>query len=98
MASMTGPAVLTYLRERLGRSTFVLEDGAVQHTYSSYSREVDGLWGMYQWLDRVLKERNQTGVWWRRYDDHSRIHKSILRTVRLQSQRPIGCWRPGSLI
>jgi hypothetical protein len=29
---------------------FVLEDGAVYHTYSSYARGLDGLWGMYQWL------------------------------------------------
>src|SRR5438132_968280 len=26
------------------------------------SRGVDGLWGMYQWLDRAPKGRNETGV------------------------------------
>jgi predicted dithiol-disulfide oxidoreductase (DUF899 family) len=52
--------------ERPGMSAFVLEDGAVYHTYSSYARGVDGLWGMYQWLDRAPKGRNNTGTWLRR--------------------------------
>ena len=34
-------------------SAFVLEDGVVYHTYSTYARGVDGMWGMYQWLDRA---------------------------------------------
>jgi predicted dithiol-disulfide oxidoreductase (DUF899 family) len=33
-------------------SAFMLEDGVVYHTYSTYARGLDGLWGMYQWLDR----------------------------------------------
>jgi predicted dithiol-disulfide oxidoreductase (DUF899 family) len=49
-------------------SAFVLEDGVVYHTYSTYARGLDGLWGMYQWLDRAPKGRNETGVWWRRHD------------------------------
>ena len=40
---------------------FVLEDGVVYHTYSAYARGLDGLWGMYQWLDRVPRGRNETG-------------------------------------
>ena len=40
-------------RERPGMSAFVLEDGVVYHTYSTYARGVDGIWGMYQWLDRA---------------------------------------------
>ncbi|HEX4807727.1 MAG TPA: DUF899 family protein [Bryobacteraceae bacterium] len=40
----------------------------VYHTYSTYARR-DGLWGMYQWLDRAPKGRNETGVWWRRHDE-----------------------------
>jgi hypothetical protein len=31
----------------------LLEDGVVYHTYSTYARGLDGLWGMYQWLDRA---------------------------------------------
>jgi hypothetical protein len=49
-----------------------LEDGIVYHTYSTYARGVDGLWGMYQWLDRAPKGRNETGVWWRRHDEYDK--------------------------
>jgi predicted dithiol-disulfide oxidoreductase (DUF899 family) len=72
IAAMTGTDVPTYTRERPGISTFVLEDGVVYHTYSAYARGVDPLWGMYQWLDRAPKGRNETGVWWRRHDEYSR--------------------------
>jgi len=34
-------------------SAFVSEDNVVDHTYSAYARGVDGLWGMFQWLDRA---------------------------------------------
>jgi predicted dithiol-disulfide oxidoreductase (DUF899 family) len=69
-AAMTGTDVATYTRERPGMSAFVLEDGVVYHTYSTYARGVDGLWGMYQWLDRAPKGRNETGMWWRRHDEY----------------------------
>ena len=36
-------------------SAFALEDGVVYHTYSAYERGLDGLWGMYQWLDRAIR-------------------------------------------
>jgi predicted dithiol-disulfide oxidoreductase (DUF899 family) len=71
-AATTGTDVATYTRERPGLSAFVLEDGVVYHTYSAYSRGVDGLWGMYQWLDRAPKGRNETGVWWRRHDEYDK--------------------------
>jgi predicted dithiol-disulfide oxidoreductase (DUF899 family) len=69
-AAMAGTDVATYTRERPGMSAFVLEDGAVYHAYSSYARGLDGLWGMYQWLDRAPKGRNEKGVWWRRHDEY----------------------------
>jgi len=69
-ATMSGTDVATYARERPGMSAFVLEDGVVYHTYSTYARGLDGLWGMYQWLDRAPKGRNETGVWWRRRDEY----------------------------
>ncbi|WP_373431276.1 DUF899 family protein [Streptomyces turgidiscabies] len=47
-----------------------LDDGVVHHTYSAYARGVDGLWGMYQWLDRAPLGRNETGLWWRRHDEY----------------------------
>jgi predicted dithiol-disulfide oxidoreductase (DUF899 family) len=69
-AVMTGTDVATYTRERPGMSAFALEDGTVYHTYSAYARGLDGLWGMYQWLDRAPKGRNEKGVWWRRHDEY----------------------------
>jgi predicted dithiol-disulfide oxidoreductase (DUF899 family) len=72
MAATTGTDVATYTRERPGMSAFVLEDGVVYHAYSAYSRGVDGLWGMYQWLDRAPKGRNETGIWWRRHDEYGK--------------------------
>ncbi|PYQ10733.1 MAG: DUF899 domain-containing protein [Acidobacteria bacterium] len=71
-AAMAGTDVATYTRERPGMSAFVLEDGVVYHTYSTYARGLDGLWGMYQWLDRSPKGRNETGLWWRRHDEYNK--------------------------
>jgi predicted dithiol-disulfide oxidoreductase (DUF899 family) len=69
-ATMSGTDPATYTRERPGLSAFALEDGVVYHTYSTYARGLDGLWGMYQWLDRAPKGRNESGVWWRRHDEY----------------------------
>jgi predicted dithiol-disulfide oxidoreductase (DUF899 family) len=73
IAASTGTDVATYTRERPGVSAFVLEDGVVYHTYSSYARGLDGLWGMYQWLDRAPKGRNEQGVWWKRHDEYANV-------------------------
>jgi predicted dithiol-disulfide oxidoreductase (DUF899 family) len=72
MAATTGTDVATYTRDRPGMSAFVLEDGVVYHTYSSYARGLDGLWGMYQWLDRAPIGRNENGIWWRRHDEYGK--------------------------
>jgi predicted dithiol-disulfide oxidoreductase (DUF899 family) len=70
-AAACGTDAPTYTRDRPGMSAFVLdEDGVVHHTYSTYARGLDGLWGMYQWLDRAPLGRNETGVWWRRHDEY----------------------------
>ena len=69
-AATCGTDSATYLRERPGMSAFVLEDGAVYHTYSAYARGLDGLWGAYQWLDRAPKGRNDKGRWSRRHDEY----------------------------
>jgi predicted dithiol-disulfide oxidoreductase (DUF899 family) len=71
-AAMVGTDVATYARERPGMSAFALEDGVVYHAYSTYARGLDGLWGMYQWLDRAPKGRNETGGWWRRHDEYDK--------------------------
>src|SRR5262245_4374748 len=71
-AAMCGTDAPTYIRERPGMSAFALEDGAVHHAYSTYARGLDGLWGMYQWLDRAPRGRNEAGLWWRRHDEYER--------------------------
>jgi predicted dithiol-disulfide oxidoreductase (DUF899 family) len=67
-AAMTGTDVPTYARERPGMSAFVLDGGTVYHAYSAFARGLDGLWGMYQWLDRAPKGRNEQGYWLRHHD------------------------------
>jgi predicted dithiol-disulfide oxidoreductase (DUF899 family) len=69
-ASRCGTDAAAYMRQRPGVSAFVLEDGVVYHSYSAYARGVDGLWNMYQWLDRAPKGRNETGPWFRRHDEY----------------------------
>jgi predicted dithiol-disulfide oxidoreductase (DUF899 family) len=73
-AATCGTDVATYRRDRPGVSAFVREDGVVYHTYSTYARGLDGLWGMHQWLDRAPKGRNEagTGPWWRRHDEYGK--------------------------
>jgi predicted dithiol-disulfide oxidoreductase (DUF899 family) len=75
-----GTDAATVTREAPGMSAFALEDGVVYHTYSAYTRGLDGLWGMYQWLDRAPYGRNETMVrgfgrlrgagWYRRHDEY----------------------------
>jgi predicted dithiol-disulfide oxidoreductase (DUF899 family) len=71
-AGMSGTDKATYTRERPGLSALIREDDIVYHTYSAYARGLDGLWGMYQWLDRAPRGRNESGVWWRRHDEYKR--------------------------
>lgn len=69
-AAMCGTDAPTFTRDRPGMSAFALEDGTVYHTYSTYARGLDGLWGAYQWLDRAPRGRNEPGIWWRRHDEY----------------------------
>jgi predicted dithiol-disulfide oxidoreductase (DUF899 family) len=70
IASSVGTDWPTYRQEGPGMSAFILDDGVVYHTYSTYERGLDILWGMYQWLDRAPLGRNETGLWWRRHDEY----------------------------
>jgi predicted dithiol-disulfide oxidoreductase (DUF899 family) len=72
LADTCGTDAPTYARDRPGMSAFVLDDGVVYHTYSAYARGVDGIWGMYPWLDRAPKGRNEAGIWWRRHDEYDK--------------------------
>jgi predicted dithiol-disulfide oxidoreductase (DUF899 family) len=69
-AAMCGVDTLTFHRDRPGMSAFTREDDRVYHTYSTYARGLDAIWGMYPWLDRAPRGRNETGVWWRRHDEY----------------------------
>ena len=69
-ASPVGTDWATYSRQMPGMSAFALDDGVVYHTYSTYARGLDVLWGAYQWLDRAPLGRNETGFWWRRHDEY----------------------------
>jgi predicted dithiol-disulfide oxidoreductase (DUF899 family) len=69
-AAMCGVNLRTYLRELPGMSAFVRDDGTIYHSYSTYGRGLDALWGMYPWLDRAPLGRNETGPWWKRRDEY----------------------------
>ena len=72
-AAMCGTDAATFIRELPGMSAFALEDGVIYHTYSTYARGLDVLWGAYQWLDRAPLGRNEAdGVWWRRHDEYEK--------------------------
>ena len=73
IAASTGTDWAAFTRQAPGMSAFALEDGAVYHTYSTYERGLDGLWGMYQWLDRAPRGRNEAGntFWMRRHDEYA---------------------------
>jgi predicted dithiol-disulfide oxidoreductase (DUF899 family) len=71
-AAMCGTDAPTYVQERPGMSAFALQDSTVYHTYSTYARGLDALWGMFPWLDRAPKGRNELRPWWRRHDEYDR--------------------------
>src|SRR6202048_4045336 len=58
-SSVVGTDWETYRRKGPGVSAFAIDDGVVYHSYSAYARGLDGLWGMYQWLDRAPLGRNE---------------------------------------
>lgn len=70
IAATAGTDWATFARESPGMSAFALEDGVVYHTYSTYARGLDILWGIYQWLDRAPRGRNEKGLWMRRNDEY----------------------------
>jgi predicted dithiol-disulfide oxidoreductase (DUF899 family) len=70
IAASVGTDWATFTRQAPGMSAFALEDGVVYHTYSAYARGLDALWGVYQWLDRAPRGRNESGFWMRRHDEY----------------------------
>src|SRR5487761_267957 len=58
-------------RQMFGMSAVALQDGAVDHTYSTYARGIEALMGTYHFLDLAPRGRNEEGgYWWRRHDEY----------------------------
>jgi predicted dithiol-disulfide oxidoreductase (DUF899 family) len=55
-------------------SAFVLQDGVIHHTYSTYTRGVEQLMGTFGYLDVTPFGRNEDsenpGAWWHRHDEY----------------------------
>jgi predicted dithiol-disulfide oxidoreductase (DUF899 family) len=72
-ASDAGTDVVDYLAETQGFSVFVLDDGAVYHTYSTGARGVEFLMSYYSILDRTPKGRGEDEafqLWIRPHDEY----------------------------
>jgi predicted dithiol-disulfide oxidoreductase (DUF899 family) len=72
-AGSTGTDLVGYLTELFGFSSFVRDDGAVYHTYSTTGRGVEFLMGYYPILDHAPKGRDEGEawqVWIRRHDEY----------------------------
>jgi predicted dithiol-disulfide oxidoreductase (DUF899 family) len=73
IAATVGADWATYTQEAPGMSSFIMEDGVIYHTYSTYARGLDALWGIYQWLDRAPLGRNESGFWMKRHDEYGDV-------------------------
>jgi predicted dithiol-disulfide oxidoreductase (DUF899 family) len=59
-----------------GMSAFTREGATLYHTYSAYSRGLDALWNMWQWLDRAPAGRNEGDMaWFRRHDQYEHSYR-----------------------
>jgi predicted dithiol-disulfide oxidoreductase (DUF899 family) len=73
LAAASGTDVVGYLTEAPGFSAFVLDQGAVYHTYSTTARGLEFLMGYYPILDRAPAGRNESDpaqFWLRRHDEY----------------------------
>lgn len=64
-----------FAQEMPGTSCFAKKDGKVYHTYSTYSRGLDRLNGVYNYLDIAPKGRDEAGLpfpmaWVKRHDEY----------------------------
>jgi predicted dithiol-disulfide oxidoreductase (DUF899 family) len=72
-AAASGTDVVGYLTQSPGFSAFVLDDGAVYHSYSTGWRGLEFLMGYYPILDRAPKGRDEEDgfqLWIRRHDEY----------------------------
>jgi predicted dithiol-disulfide oxidoreductase (DUF899 family) len=73
MAAACGTDRGGYVAEGPGLSAFVLSDGVLYHTYSTYARGLEIMLGFYPLLDRVPRGRDEadaTEFWVRRHDEY----------------------------
>ena len=73
LATACGTDPAGYIAEGPGLSAFLLSDGVVHHTYSTYARGLEFLMGFYPLLDRVPSGRNEGDsqeFWIRRHDEY----------------------------
>jgi predicted dithiol-disulfide oxidoreductase (DUF899 family) len=72
-AAACGTDVAGYVSQGPGLSSFVLSDGVVYHSYSTYQRGLEPMMSFYPMLDRTAKGRNEKGdpdFWIRRHDEY----------------------------
>jgi predicted dithiol-disulfide oxidoreductase (DUF899 family) len=75
LAAACGTDPAGYITEGPGLSAFVLSDGVLYHTYSTFARGLEFLLGFYPLLDRVPRGRNEGDppeMWLRRHDEYAR--------------------------
>jgi predicted dithiol-disulfide oxidoreductase (DUF899 family) len=69
--------------QREGMSAFVLNDGVVHHTYSTYDRGVEQLMGTFGYLDVAPLGRNEDpqnpAAWWHRHDEYETRQEEATR-------------------
>jgi predicted dithiol-disulfide oxidoreductase (DUF899 family) len=73
MTRETGTDVVGYLSEGPGFSAFVMDNGAVYHTYSTTARGLEFLMSYYAILDRAPKGRDEGDspqLWIHRHDEY----------------------------
>src|SRR2546425_473118 len=77
LASASGTDVVGYLSEAPGFSTFIRNEGAVFHAYSTTARGLEFLMGYYPILDRAPKGRDEADspFWLRRHDEYAQRAK-----------------------
>jgi predicted dithiol-disulfide oxidoreductase (DUF899 family) len=71
IAAMTGTDVATYTRDRPGMSAFIVEDGAVYHSYFDVRAGRRRPLGHVP-VARSPKGHNESGIWWRRHDAYEK--------------------------
>ena len=98
-ARSSGTDVAGYLTESPGFSSFVLDGGAVYHTYSTTWRGLEFLMGYYPILDHAPKGRDEGEdwqLWIRRHDEYRPVGVRCLGATRQERAGVLTENLPGS--